>query len=344
MTSLSPDEIAARVTGLRAGPWQGPTERALQKLAPPYGLNEELIASEAPIALPTLAIGPVARTRERELKEPLRSHFTHGAITDPDEIILRDELDQALLQAQLYELAAHAGYLPVDAIRIPARSLLAGLLWSEAARRFLATYVYPAVPMLAQRVEVQGLQAVRAPPPTQRPQDSVRFAAFLAHMAQFYGDPRIRCWTSFMDDFIKEPNEVARFIDYIRQPELPPTRRAEAMIEGMLLFLDSLSSAFALLDKNQYACFGLPHAYWLQKFFGQLFTGSSDPFDPARRAMFNWAGLFSEHLSKHMSGDQPELADYAVSKLRTDIALLGEIFCAVKVAVSEAKPPVSDGA
>jgi len=337
MMRLTSDEIAARASGLNTGPWEAPTRRALEKLAPPDGPDRALLAAPSPIHLLSHVIGPAARARARQLKNPLRSHYTQGPISDPDEIAMRDDLDQALLQAQLYELAVQSSYIPVAAIRSAARNLLVGLLWSDPARDFLKTYEYPAVLMLAQRVEVRGLRAVRTPEPSDRPQDSVRFAAFLAHINEFYCDARVVAWTRFMDDYVVEPGEIGRFIRYMRDPKLSAPERANMMIEGALLFIASLSSAFQLLDKDQYACFGLPHAYWLQKFFGQLFTGPGDAFNPASRSMFNWSALFAEYLPLHTPHVQPEVAAFAATTLRNDITLLGEVFCAVKQVVVDAR-------
>ncbi len=261
---MNREEVRQRLAAIADGPWAKGVRTAREKLAPadrlPVPGPRFVFLDERPLSQPN-------RRRNQALAEILRPHFAaKGAITSRAEIETRDALDDALTLPQLYELAVQTGYLPSEAVKKPARAILTDLLWSPAARRFVAAYDYIAVPMLANRVGVSGLGG--AQPPEPKANAALRFAGFLAHLRAFYADEQIQLWTRFLDDYRKEPDEQNKLWKYLRGKQKTGPARIAELLTGCQLFVSALASAFHILDDDELSRFGLIHAYWLQKFFG----------------------------------------------------------------------------
>lgn len=273
-------ELLQRLAAIARGPWAEGMGEARRRLATRSRLRV-VPAATAPIALDKIELSTPDRRKSALLRTVLRPHFEdRKGITDPKEIETRDALDQALTVPQLYELAVQTGYLPAELVREPAREILTELLWSPAARDFVAAYDYLSIPMLAARVGVSGFGEVRPPPPGEG--GALRFAGFLAHLRAFHADEEIQAWTAFMDDYTEEPKEQERLRAYLRGKLKAGPARSGRLLNGGQLFVASLANAFDVLHEDELGRFGLIHAYWLQKFFGYELAARGYVKDVAR--------------------------------------------------------------
>ena len=268
MTDLSNEELRQRLGAITDGPWTSGLEEARRRLAP-ISRFDAVSMGAGPLALDQIPLSAPDQEKNEQLMRVLRSHLEgEGSITNRSDIETREALDQALTVPQLYELAVQTGYLPAERVQKPARKLFTELLWSAAARGFVANYDYIGVSMLATRIGVSGLDALQPPQPNE--DAALRFAGFLAHLRTFYSEDLIQTWTQFMDDYIQERNEQNKVWVYLqgRDPSAPKPKRIAKLLSGCQLFVSSLASALYVLDDDELGQFGLIHAYWLQKFFG----------------------------------------------------------------------------
>jgi len=340
MTVLSADELRSRRAGIARGPWSKGLADALRALAP----NDETrvsVAGTGHIALEDLRLGPSDRRKGARLSTVLRLHYEDpDGVTDPTEIVLRDALDEALTVPQLYELAVQTGYLPTQSVRRSARRILTGLLWSEAARRFVAGYDYLAVSMLAARVGVSGLGP--AQPPQPEPKAALRFAGFLAHLRTFYADERIETWTRFLDDYVVEENEQGKLWDYLRGRREKAPQRAAELLTGCALFTASLANAFHVLDSDELGRFGMIHAYWLQKFLGYKFEANGYVKDVERWGRSDsWARSIARSPRLVAEVEIREIATLVREQFQEQLRLLEQTFEAVRVLATSSRGTVS---
>jgi hypothetical protein len=222
-------------------------------------------------------------------------------------------------------------------VREPARQILTELLWSSAARDFVAAYDYLSIPMLAARVGVSGFAEARPPPP--REGAALRFAGFLAHLRAFHADEEIQAWTAFMDDDLEEPKEQDRLRSYLRGKRKAGPARTARLLNGCQLFVASLASAFDVLQEDELGPFGLIHAYWLQKFFGYDVNESGYVKD---RRTWGAADSWAETLatSRHLA---PANIDRRIAKVlrqqfERQVKLLEQTFDAVKALAKSTRP------
>lgn len=330
MTTVSEEELCHRLDAITRGPWSGGVVEARRKLAPLEKLGVSVTGSRQ-IALDKIQFSTSNKQKSGRLATILRSHFKDkNGITSLTEMETRDALDQALTLPQLYELAVQTGYLPAERVRQPARKILTDLLWSPAARGFVAAYDYIAVPMLAARVGVSGLDVVQPPEPNENA--ALRFAGFLAHLRAFEADEQIETWTRFLDDYVQEPNEQDKVWRYLRgQLKTAPERTAE-ILTGCQRFVTSMASAFHVLDDDELGRFGLIHAYWLQKFFGYKmedigYVKDIDLWGPTD----SWARtvMTSPHLVA--AGINSKISKVFRQQFRENVRLLDRTFDAVRI-------------
>lgn len=338
MTELSREEVHERFSAIADGPWARGVEEARRRLAP-VGRLDSIARGPEPIDLDRIPLSTPDLEKNDRLMRVLRSHLGDEiGITDRAEIETREALDQALTLPQLYELAVETGYLPSERVKNPARELLTDLLWSAAARGFVATYDYLGVSMLATRVGVSGLAAVQPPQPNE--DASLRFAGFLAHLRAFYEDDLIQTWTHFMDDYIFERDEQNKVWLYLqdRDTKAPTPKRITELLSGCQLFVTSLAGAFHVLDNDELGHFGLVHAYWLQKFLGyKLENGIYVKNTRLWGEQDSWANTVTN--SPHLVGpdtDQ-ELAAMYRQQFRDQVQLIEHTFDAVRKLVASAR-------
>jgi hypothetical protein len=334
--TIAKEELRERLAALAHGPWSAGMAQARRELAPHDKLAVAVTRARS-IALDQIQLTASNEQKSLLLATVLRPHFQdiHG-ITDQSEIQTRDALDQALILPELYELAVQTGYLPPESVRTPGRKILTDLLWSAAARGFVAAYDYIAVPMLAARVGVSGFGA--AHPPEPNPKAELRFAGFLAHLRAFYGDTQIEVWTRFLDDYIVEWNEQNLVLRYLRgQSETAPQRTAE-LLAGCQRFVTSLASAFHILDDDELARFALIHGYWLQKFFGYKMDVGGYVKDTARWDHDDsWAQTTATSPHLMDAADNDKLATVARQQFRENVQLLERAFAAVRELAKSAR-------
>jgi hypothetical protein len=127
VTAIESFEIQSRIDGLRIASWTPLIKRALKALKRPSGPVKAVASGDA-IALSSLIVSMDDVMKDSNLRQPLRDHNLKNKVSDEDEIALRDALDRALLQAQIYEMAIATGYLPTSALWKVSRELLTGLL------------------------------------------------------------------------------------------------------------------------------------------------------------------------------------------------------------------------
>jgi hypothetical protein len=330
MTPVSDKELSQRLAAIEHGPWGHGIAKMQKQLAP---IEPVTLGS----ALDKIQLSKPNKKRAKQLGTLLRPHFLDDdGITDPREIEIRDSLDEALIMPQLFELAVETGYLPIEIIMGPARKILADVLWSKAARDFVAAYDYVAIPMLAARLGITGLGA--AHPPTPTPKAAVRFAGFLAHVRDFYVDERIQIWTSFLDDYIEEPEEQDKLWSYLKGKKKKGPARAATLLAGCQDFVRSMASAFYHLDDDERGRFGLIHAYWLQKFFGYEMdaTGyikNSELWDPGD----SWAHTVAKSPHLIPAGIGTEIAEVWGGQFDEDVKLLKRVFNAVRSLAASAR-------
>jgi len=331
MTSLSKDEMRQRLAAIADGPWAKGLASARQKLAP-----VDRLPVAGFVALDELPMSQSNIRRNKFLTEVLRPHFGAKKITSPAQIETRAALDEALTLPQLYELAVQTGYLPQQAVKKPARAILTDLLWSAAARTFVAAYDYVGVPMLAARVGVSGLGI--AQPPEPQANAALRFAGFLAHLRAFYADEQIQEWTRFLDDYVQEPQEQNKFWKYLRGKQKTPPTRTPELLAGCQLFVNALASAFHILNDDELGRFGLIHAYWLQKFFGYQMTDSGYVKNLDRWGQSDsWAKTVTTSQYLIPAETDPEIAEVFRRQFREQVQLLERTFDAVRELAASAR-------
>lgn len=314
---IGDEEFHHRLTGILDGPWAEPTRRAFLSLSRPSAdstLDERQQACE-------------------RLQRALRNH-ADSSIVDPEEMRLRADLDQALLVLQILELAIQSGYLPEARTTIVGRDYLNRLLWSQAARDFVTTYEYPAIPMLACRVGFAGLRTVAVQAASDGIAASLQFAAFLAHLRNFYENEAIRAWIDFMDDFVVEDNEQDWIKRYWRGLGATAPERAHHLAAGAFMFVQGVASAMEAIDLPQRTIFALPHAYWLAKFFGLRIGSFRYEHDPYGT---NWSWCMATRRLLRM--EESDDATFALMKVAMEerVALLSKVFHAVDELVMAAR-------
>ena len=331
MTSISDEEVRQRLSDIAQGPWTGGAAKAYRRLAPLGKIRVGSFTGARMIALSDIPLSTSNKKKSRRLATVLRPHFEDsGGITDPAEHEIRDGLDDALMVAQLYELAVQTDYLPASGVRRPARKILTNLLWSAPARGFVAAYDYVAVPMLASRVDVSGIGKVQPPEPDANA--ALRFAGFLAHLRAFYADDQIQTWTRFLDDYIYEADEQNRLLRYLRGERKDPPRRIGELLTGCHLFVISLSSAFHVLNDDELGRFGLIHAYWLQKSFGYKKTQSGYVKNvDLWGTRDSWANTIVKSLQLGVEGIDVEIAKLFRHQFSKQVKLLERAFDAVRL-------------
>ena len=247
--------------------------------------------------------------------------------------------DQALTLPQLYELAVQTGYLPESSVRKPSRTILTDLLWSAPARRFVATYDYVAVPMLAARVGISGLASTKPPEPN--PNAALRFAGFLAHLRAFHTDEQVDVWVHFLDDYSAEDGEQNMLWEYLQGRRKTHPSRTEALLAGCQRFVTSLASAFHILSEKELGPFGLIHSHWLQKFFG---------YERDRNGLFvkntalwgrtdSWARTIATSRFLVPEGTDPKIEKIVKRQFVGQVELLDRTFEAVARLARETRPP-----
>jgi hypothetical protein len=325
---ITDDEFGRRLAGILNGPWAEPMKRALAALSGPSG--------EPEIDQDQLSLTSEARQTSERLRHALRDHVG-SPIIDPNEMRLRADFDRALLVLQVLELAIQGGYLPEERASNVARHLLSKLLWSQAARDYVHIYEYPAVPMLATRVGVRGLRTAEPPPASGVATDSLQFAAFLAHLRSFYDNDTVRTWFDFMDDIIVEEYEQDAIKRYWRRRGLSRPQRERQLAAGSFLFVQELASAFEAVDEHQRAMFGMPHAYWLAKFFGLRIGETKYEHDPFGTD-WSWCMGTRHHLGMEKSDEAAYMA--VRTDLQDRLALLEQVILAVDKVVSATRTQV----
>jgi hypothetical protein len=271
--SIEREEARERFENLLSGPWEDEGTHARQVLRPARDLTP-LADERRPIAREELvaALAPEDRPeseRQARLSRSLRPHWG-GAITDRDELALRNSFDWALTAPQLVELAVETGYVDLDTVYVPARRMMLDLTWSDGAVSFISDYYYVPVRFLAARLGIDlGLPAVA--PPAPKPDAEVRFASFLAAYRDLIGSRTIQRWLAFLDWF-RTPAQHAVFREAYETGELPPDASDREYVRGLARgayrFLTSLGDLFSVLHPGERQYFGLFFAYWIARLYG----------------------------------------------------------------------------
>lgn len=262
----SDHEFARRLADLKKGPWVEDGSLAAELLTPPKELSA-LAYARVPIDLEALPLGETRslRSRNAELRVVLRPHWSE-AITEPDQVRIRDSFDAALTHLQILELAVETGYLREDDVQEEARTGLLSLLWSPAARRFVNDYDYIAVDFLAARFGVAGLRDVR--PPSPDPTAAIRFAGFLSQETTLSQDTYVDEWLAFLDDYVEEEGEQDAFYEYLELGvDDPQLERFQRLAVGAQRFVVYLADLFGTLTSSERPRFGLFYQYWLARMF-----------------------------------------------------------------------------
>jgi hypothetical protein len=336
MTPISKEELRHRLAAIASGPWAQGVMAARDKMAPLDRLPLPTSRNRS-VTLDEIALSRLNLRLNKRLSTILRPHFEYETqITSPTEIATRDALDQALILPQLYELAVQTGYLPGEAVKRPARTILTDLLWSPAARTFVHAYDYVAVPMLAARVGVSGLGT--AQPPEPKANAALRFAGFLAHFRAFCADEQIQTWTNFLDDYVHEPAEQYNLRRYLQGKQKTAPERTTELLTGCQLFVNSLAGAFYIMDDDELGRFGLIHAYWLQKFFGYEMDNSGYVKNVAVWGRGDsWANTVTSSQYLIPAGTDREIAKVFRQQFREQVQLLERTFGAVRALAMSAR-------
>jgi DNA-binding protein HU-beta len=204
----------------------------------------------------------------------------------------------------------------------------------------LQTYEYPAVTMLAERVGVHGLRRTEMASPSDNKTKALQFAGFLAHLHTFYEDACIQEWISFLDDFLGEDDEQNRLWNFLCGSSPDEPTRFGILVEGALSFVESMSDAFGVLDKKEFAQYGMPHAYWLQKFFGYVLTEKGYERDPAYEKDASWANLLVSSVRIAPQGTVVQASPEIWQKFAANVKLLERVFEAIQQTVAKSRKTV----
>jgi hypothetical protein len=271
--SIESEETRSRFEYLLSGPWERRGEHAKEVLRPARDLTpladdrrpisrEELVAVLAPGDHPE-------SERQASLSRALRPHWG-GAITDSDELVLRNSFDWALTAPQLVELAVETGYIDLDTVYLPARRMMLDLTWSDGAVSFISDYYYVPVRFLAARLGID-LGLPEATPPAPKPDAEVRFASFLATYRDLIGSHTIQRWLAFLD-WYRTPAQHAVFRDAYETGNLPSDASdreyVRSLARGAYRFMTSLGDLFSVLHPSEREYFGLFFAYWIARLYG----------------------------------------------------------------------------
>ena len=272
-------EIEHRFIDLGNGPWVVRAQEAVSYLMPHSPLADlEREADVIDAELIESHLLPSDQKRQQELRRVLRQHWGAGnQVVSGIEISVRDSFDFALTYLMLLELAVETAYLPLDAVRQPARTTMLNLLWSEGAQGFLELYDYLPVHYLAARVGFR-LRRNAVPPPVNSG-GAIHFALFLDHERHWLNEPLVEAWLGFLDDYIEHSNEPSDFYAFLQQRFHPLNRlRFNRLLAGAERSVIMLADLFGSLDDTERERFGLFYGYWLAKLFG--FRLGDNGFEP----------------------------------------------------------------
>jgi hypothetical protein len=212
------DEQLQRLNDIRKGPWNefGATARKTFVLKSLKGLN--------PLAeIGVDILGPYLKQQTKERLEFLwklgRFHLP-GGVWKNEELEPRISLDEELTYYVLIELAVENGYLDEAIVREKVRMPLLKLIWSKGARRFIDSYSYLPVRMLAQRLGLNLWPRLKTLPGAET-NSAFAFASFLSQVASFYKGEEIDAWQAFLDDYLPKSADLdtydAHFIEFLEQ-------------------------------------------------------------------------------------------------------------------------------
>ena len=284
-TPADHDEIAARLAAIANGPWNKAGKRGYKFLKPPAQVDEARIQSHEILNLRNDR--PSDLTRSAKIRHVLRAHWDE-IVEDTAEIKIRDSLDEALTTLQLWELAVASGYLPLEAVRVPARRALANLLWSEGARTFIQNYGYATIPFLAERVGVQ-LGPARRSPPAPSTAGGQRFANFLAEIRAWDTDRDLEKWLRFLDGF-REMRGAGDQLKKLLSRSTPDPKYLgylASLLAGAQTFRLRLSDFAGTLERDERPLYGSYFAYFLARFHG--FLAGREGYHPVKT---NWSREF----------------------------------------------------
>jgi len=280
------EELGARLAAVSEGPWSKAAKLAYDFLKPPFDLGKEYPTSQEIIDLTQIQVNSA---HTHDVRHILRAHW-EKAVEDPKERKIRASLDEALTTLELWELAVSSGYLPLEAIRAPARAAFVELFWSEGARAFTKYYGYATIPMLATRVGVKfGPKQVTPPKPIQS--RGQRFASFLAEIRAWDSDIDLQKWLHFLDGFRpKNLPKPGSHLKKLLQGEAPPPAYLDylsSLVSGAQMYRLRLSEFAETLEAQERPLYGSFFAYLLARFHGYL--GGPNGFQPAKT---NWSAEF----------------------------------------------------
>ncbi len=301
---MKDEEISNRLDQLSQGPWYQLGERArtfLLKFVSPEIASRQKPVLEAAFQEIRNAQGVISfsaidalATKDGTDKRLSRLFRDHGeeAITDPDEIEIRDSLDEAFTYAQLLELAVETGYLPVGSVYAIGREQLAILLWPKAVRKFVSVYAYQLVQFLAARVDVETGSPESSPPQPNQSAE-IRFAAFLSYLTSLYSDNEIDDWLGFLDDYVTYDREQTDFRHFLEFGESePPSTRFAQLLFGGLKFTGDSYRFLATLNDGESGCYTFFLQYWLDRL---LATGRYS----------SWSECLFRYCDRHFGGKNP---------------------------------------
>jgi hypothetical protein len=284
------DEITARLAAIANGPWNKAGKRAYKFLEPPAVVDEARIQSREVL---NLRNDRSSGKRSSKISNVLRAHWDK-IVEDTAEINIRDSLDEALTTLQLWELAVSSGYLPLEAVRVPARRALANLLWSEGARTFIQNYGYATIPFLAERVGIQ-LGSARRSPPAPSTTGGQRFASFLAEIRAWETDRDLGKWLRFLDGF-REMRGAGDQLKKLLSASAPDPRYLSylaSLLAGAQTFRLRLSDFAETLEHDERPLYGSYFAYLLARFHG--FLAGKEGYHPVKT---NWSAEFARAFDK----------------------------------------------
>lgn len=270
MNLLSADEFHARLGAIQDGPWTERSKLARKKLAAP-GMNLDSLLASLPIDLNSIPLSGSAIKLEKQLEVPLEWHGS-GRIPTPTAQELRDSLDDALTQLQMYELAIELGYLPQEQVARVVTNDLVSLLWSRPARRFVRDYDYTAVETLAERMHVKGMHERR--PFNIDPSGAVYFASFLTTCRTIELDLPCETWLRFLDDYVIRRGEQNEFYEFLLAGEQADSKRRQMLVLGARNFALMLADFLTAIPEHLQDRFGAFYSYWLAKLFGYELRGN----------------------------------------------------------------------
>lgn len=240
------------------------------------------------------ATAKAVKKKQDHLTELLRPHWEDEI--SYDEGVIRDSFDEALTVYQLYELAVETGYILLEDIRDQVREELAGLMWSEGARRYLYHYSYTGVAYLAQRVGVDlGFKEAELPDISTGTEG--HFASFLSQHALWYGDKILDGWIGFLDDYlvIGDVDETDKdiFWDFLttKQRKFDDERALWGFVAGADRLVTRLSELSETLSESEKPSYGMFYAYWMAKLYGYDLTKRGFVRD---REQVDWAAALSQ--------------------------------------------------